>query len=309
MKNTTRKVFSYFVAALLMLMPLAAAGTKEASSAITADRAGNPVTLPAKLEKVAVFAPSTLKVIDGLGLHHKVIAVDTYSQSTDESLKDLPAFDMMKPDTEKIIALQPDVIFMTGMSNAGGNDPFKPVRDAGICVLNIPSSNSIQGVYDDISFIADVLGVHKKGADMIAGMKAEIAKYEKIAKTIPADKQKTVYFEISAPPYMYTAAGKTFINEIIELLGAKNIFAKQEGWPAISVEQVLAQNPDVIITQVHYIDAPIDEIKNRDGWNVINAVKNDAVYLVTADYVSQPCQYIVKGIDEMAKAIYPEYYK
>lgn len=301
------KKFFAFVLSVCLLVPAFSMGNKE--TPVSQDRAGNPVTVPASIEKVAVFAPSSVKIVDGLGLRDKIVAVDTYSAKDDETLKDLPAFDMMKPDTEKIIALNPDVVFTTGMSNAGGADPYKTVRDAGICVLNIPSSTSIQGIYDDIIFVADVLGVHKKGSDMVASMKKEIAKYEQIAKTIPVEKQKTVYFEISAAPYMYTAGSNTFINEIIHLLGAKNIFEDLDSWASVSTEQILAKNPDVIITQVHYVDAPVDEIKGRDGWNVITAVQKDAVYLVTADNVSQPCQYIIKGIDEMAKAIYPEYFK
>ena len=269
------KKFFAFILSACLLLPAFSFGSKDVP--ITSDRAGNAITLPKKVEKVAVFAPSNLKIIDGLGLHSKVIAVDTYSAKSDETLKDLPAFDMMKPDTEKIIALNPDVVFTTGMSKAGGADPYKAVRDAGICVLDIPSSNSIQGIYDDIMFIADVLGAHKKGDEMVNSMKKEIAKFVKIAKTIPAEKQKTVYFEISPA--------------------------------SISAEQVLAKNPDVIITSVNYTPQPVEEIKKRSGWNVLKAVKNNAVYAVTADYVSQPCQYVIKGIEEMAKAIYPEYFK
>jgi len=306
LEDFMKKIFAFILSACLLL-PAFSFGSKDVP--ITSDRAGNAITLPKKVEKVAVFAPSNLKIIDGLGLHSKVVAVDTYSAKSDETLKDLPAFDMMKPDTEKIIALNPDVVFTTGMSKAGGADPYKAVRDAGICVLDIPSSNSIQGIYDDIMFIADVLGVHKKGDEMVNSMKKEIAKFVKIAKTIPAEKQKTVYFEISPAPYMYTTGKNTFINEIIELLGAKNAFSDLDSWASISAEQVLAKNPDVIITSVNYTPQPVEEIKKRSGWNVLKAVKNNAVYAVTADYVSQPCQYVIKGIEEMAKAIYPEYFK
>lgn len=144
MKINVRKVFAWFFVALLVFMPLLAGGSNEVVPAVTVDKAGNHVTLPKSIEKIAVFAPSTLKVIDGLGLRDKLIAIDTYSQKTVEGVKDLPAFDMMKPECEKIIALKPDLVFMSGMSNVAGADPFKPVRDAGICVLNIPSSNSIK---------------------------------------------------------------------------------------------------------------------------------------------------------------------
>lgn len=307
MKNFIRKAYA-FIFSICLLVPAFALGNKEDAGVFT-DRAGNQIELPTKIEKIAVFAPSTFKIVDGLGLKNKVIAVDTYSAGKDASLKELPAFDMMKPDTEKIIALNPDLIFTTGMSKAGGKDPFKPVREAGICVLDIPTSTSFDAIYEDIEFIASALGVRQKGVKMANGIKKEIEKYKKIANTIPAEKRKTVYVEIGAPPYLYSTGKNTYMNEALEIIGAKNIFADQEGWISISEEQVLAKNPDIILTQVDYIDQPVENVKTREGWNVIKAVKNNNVYLINADYLAQPCQHIVKGVEEIAKFIYPEYFK
>lgn len=306
MKIFFKKAYAV-IFSICLLVPVFAFGNKEAGG--VKDRSGNQIELPTKIERIAIFAPSTFKIVDGLGLRNKVIAVDTYSAGTDESLKKLPAFDMMKPDTEKIIALKPDLIFTTGMSKAGGKDPFKPVREAGICVLDIPTSTSFNAIYEDIEFVASVLGVHDKGTKMVDGMKKEIEKYKKITNAIPAEKRKTVYVEIGTPPHMYSTGKNTYMNEALEIIGAKNIFADQEGWLAISEEQVLAKNPDVILTQVHYIDQPVENIKTRAGWNVIKAVKNNNVHLINADYLAQPCQHIVKGVEEIAKFIYPEYFK
>ena len=217
---------------------------------------------------------------------------------------------MMRPDTEKIIAMNPDIVFTSGMSNSKGDDPFKPIRDAGICVFCIPSSSSVAAIYEDISVIATILGEKKRGAEMVATMKKDLAKLEAIGKSIPKDKRKTVYFEIGAAPYIYTTGGNTFINESISLIGAENVFGSEENpWLSISEEQVIAKNPDIIITQVHYIPNAVNEIKSRSAWKSINAIKNGAVYQVDEDLLAQPCQHVVKGIEELAKFVYPEYFK
>lgn len=77
-------------------------------------------------------------------------------------------------------------------------------------------------------------------------MNAEIQKIADIGKSI-TDK-KTVYFEIAAAPYAYSFGSKTFLNEMIELIGAENILASQEGWLSVDTESVIATNPDVIMT-------------------------------------------------------------
>ena len=311
MKNF-KKIF--FVLAMLLAAGtmVFAGGAKEASLPsldLTMDRAGAPVTLPAKVEKIVSMAPSTTEILIDLGLADKIIAADTNTQKDGLLKQDIPYFNMMKPDAEKLIALKPDVVFISGMSNAKGNTPFSPLIDAGICVVNIPSSSSIEAVYLDIAYIAAAVKQEGKGAKIIANMKKEIEAVQKKGAAIAQDKKKTVYFEIGAAPYMYSLGTGTFINEMIEIIGAQNILADQKSWIAVSDEMVLAKDPDVILTNVSYIPNPIDEIMARAGWASLKAVKGKKVFGIDTNSSSRPNHNIIKALKEMAKAVYPEIYK
>ena len=311
MKNF-KKIF--FVLAMLLAAGtmVFAGGAKEASLPsldLTMDRAGAPITLPAKVEKIVSMAPSTTEILIDLGLADKIIAADTNTQKDGLLKQDIPYFNMMKPDAEKLIALKPDVVFISGMSNAKGNTPFSPLIDAGICVINIPSSSSIEAVYLDIAYIAAAVKQEEKGAKIIANMKKEIEAVRKKGASISQDKKKTVYFEIGAAPHMYSLGTGTFINEMIEIIGAQNILADQKNWIAVSDEMVLAKNPDIILTNVSYIPNPIDEIMARSGWASLKAVKGKKVFGIDTNSSSRPNHNIIKALKEMAKAVYPEIYK
>ena len=311
MKNF-KKIF--FVLAMLLAAGtmVFAGGAKEASLPsldLTVDRAGAPITLPAKVEKIVSMAPSTTEILIDLGLADKIIAADTNTKKDGLLKHDIPYFDMMKPDAEKLIALKPDVVFISGMSNAKGNTPFSPLIDAGICVVNIPSSSSIEAVYLDIAYIAAAVKQEEKGAKIIANMKKEIEAVRKKGAAISQDKKKTVYFEIGSAPYMYSLGTGTFINEMIEIIGAKNILADQKSWIAVSDEMVLAKDPDVILTNVNYIPNPIDEIMARSGWASLKAIKGKNVFGIDTNSSSRPNHNIIKALKEMAKAVYPEIYK
>ena len=311
MKNF-KKIF--FVLAMLLAAGtmVFAGGAKEASLPsldLTMDRAGAPITLPAKVEKIVSMAPSTTEILIDLGLADKIIAADTNTQKDGLLKQDIPYFNMMKPDAEKLIALKPDVVFISGMSNAKGNTPFSPLIDAGICVINIPSSSSIEAVYLDIAYIAAAVKQEEKGAKIIANMKKEIEAVRKRGAAISQDKKKTVYFEIGAAPHMYSLGTGTFINEMIEIIGAQNILADQKSWIAVSDEMVLAKDPDVILTNVSYIPNPIDEIMARAGWASLKAVKGKKVFGIDTNSSSRPNHNIIKALKEMAKAVYPEIYK
>ena len=96
---------------------------------------------------------------------------------------------------------------------------------------------------------------------------------------------------------------------MIEIIGAENIFANEDGWIAPTAESIIDANPDVIITNAEYMDNPTGEIKSRNAWENINAIKNNEVYLVDKNASSRPSQNVVKALKQMAEAVYPEYYE
>lgn len=271
------------------------------------DRAGNKITIPSQVDKIISISPANTEIIVALGLGDKLVAVDKYSENIEGIPADIPFFDIMNPDAEQLVALEPDILFATGMSMSDGSDPFKPVKDLGITVAYIPSSDSIDGIYEDIMFIADSLQASSKGQEIADAMKSKVEEYRQIGSTI-TDK-KTVYFEIADSPSLYSFGKGVFLNEMIELLGAENILNDQEKWVSISDEAVISANPDVILTNIDYIDNPVEQIKNRTGWENITAIKNDDVYYIDNNASSLSNQNIVKALEEMAAAIYPDIYK
>lgn len=289
--------------------PTASAAPSEAvSGPVTiTDREGVSLVLPEKVEKIISLAPSTTQVLIDLGLEDKLVAVDKYSMPLLSEGRTLPQFDIMHPDAEQLANLQVDVIFATGMSKAKGEDPLKLLRDMGAVVTYIPTSASIAEIEKDVAFIAEVTGMSAKGQQMVEEMKNTIAQYAEIGKTI-TDK-KTVYFEIGAAPKMYSFGKDVFLNEIIELIGAENILKDQSGWISVSAEAVAAANPDVIMSNVDYLDDPVGEIKTRAGFETLSAVKNNQVYLIDKQTSSYSNHNIVKAIREIAQAVYPEAYK
>jgi iron complex transport system substrate-binding protein len=273
----------------------------------TMDRAGNEITIPAEINKIVSISPSNTEMIVEMGYGDKLVAVDKYSGDIEGIPENIPYFDIMNPDVEQLVALEPDIIYATGMSMSDGNDPFKPIKDLGITVAYIPTSDSIEGIYEDIMFIADSLKVSDKGLDLVDNMKTKINEFKEFSLTI--ENKKTVYFEIAGAPKIYSFGSGVFLNEMIEIIGAKNILADQEKWIAVSEEIVVAANPDVILTNVDYIENAVEQIKNRNGWEDVTAIKNNDVYYIDRDASSLSNHNIVTALDQMAQAIYPEIYK
>ena len=291
---------------VLLICATSCGGNSASGASVEKDREGNSITLPQSIEKIISMGPSNTEVLVALGCGGKIIATDTYSDNIVGLKPGIPMFDMMAPDGEKLVDMQPDVIFITGMSKADGGDQLKSVTDAGVCVIYMPSSSSLEDIIEDIRFMASVMDRQVEGEAIISDMEKAIDGVRDIAATI-TDK-KTVYFEIDAPPFMCSFGEGVFLNELIELLGAINIFGDQKSWINPTDESILHADPDVILTSVHYVENPVGEIISRPGWNAITAVKNNDVYRIDTDSSNRPSHNVVKALKEMAKAIYPDKY-
>ena len=293
---------------LITITALAATSCQKTQNPDTAqvvDREGSPITLPSKVERIISLGPSNTEILVALGFADQIIAADAFSRDVEGLPQNIPLFNMLIPDGERIIQLEPDVIIATGMSRVGGTDPFKTVSDVGISVVMIPTSTSIAGIQEDIRFIAEVTGAVEKGNAVIAEMNKTINAVAEIGQTITD--RKTVYFEISAESNgLYSFGNDVYLNEMLEIIGAVNILADMKQWVAVSEEAILDRNPDVILTCNDAIVNSVDAIMSRPGWNTVTAVKNGDVYAIDAVASGRPSHRIVKPLLEMAKAVYPD---
>ena len=272
----------------------------------TEDRAGEPIELPDKIETIISLAPSTTRVLTDLGLQEKLIAVDTYSAGYQPELAALPEFDMMTPDVEKLAEMEPDVIFITGMSLSGGSNPYQALIDLGIPVVGIPTSNSIEAIREDVLFIGECVGETDGAQALVDEMQAEIDEIAAIGATI--EDKKTVAVEVSALPQLCYAGGDTYINEMIEIIGAENAYGESDPWASVTEEAAVETNPDVILTCTSYLPDPVGEILSRKGWENVTAIADKAVFQLDEESVNQPNHHITKALREMAEAVYPEKY-
>ena len=286
-------------------------GTLSYPKVTMTDRSGNEISVSSKVEKIVSMSPSTTELLIELGLADKIVACDTYSgfSSFASELGDIPQFDMMAPDCESIVALNPDVVITTGMSYAHGDDVYAAVKAADICVADIPSAASLDDIKKDIEFIGELTGTKEQADAIIAEMDEYKSELEVVASSI--DEKKTVLYVMSVPtadyPDVYTCGMGTYMDEIFDVCGLENVAGDIEyQWPALSEEDIIAENPDVIIVGDNYTPDAVDAILAIDTWKDITAVKNGEVYLIDGDSFNQPNQFVYDSAYEIITYAYPD---
>ncbi len=274
----------------------------------TQDPSGAAISIPETIDSIVPLAPSISETLVALGLGDKIVGYDLESVGLEGLPDDVPTFDMVNPDIEQLVALGPDVLLVSSLSLYDQEAPYQPLIDAGVCVICVPTSDSIEDVQSDIQFLAAVFGANDAGQAILDELNAQLDELAAIAATIPQEERKSVYFEISAAPYLYSCGSGVYLNEMIEWIGGENVLADQSGWLSVEGETIVDANPDVIFTNVNYIDDPVGEILGRDGWAGVTAVKNGDVYSIDNMSSARPNENIVVAMRQMAEALYPDYY-
>lgn len=281
----------------------------EAAPALPAvDPSGAAISIPEEIDSIVVLAPSIAETVVALGLGDKIVGYDLQSVGIAGLPENVPTFDTVNPDVEQLVALAPDVLMVSSLSLYDQQAPYQPLIDAGVCVICIPTSGSIEGVKSDIQFLAAALSASEAGQEVLDKLNGELDELAAVAASIPEEKRKSVYFEISPAPYLYSTGSGTYLHEMIELVGGVNVLADQSSWINVEAETIVAANPDVIFTNVNYTDDPVGEILGRDGWAGVAAVVNEDVYYIDNMSSSLPNQNIVVALKQMLTALYPDDY-
>ncbi len=283
-----KKLVSLFLALAMLLC----AASALAEGVSVTDMLGREVALKAPASRMVVLTASDVEIIYALGAGDRVVAVGAYCDYPEEVLA-LPRVQSgAETNIEEILALEPDVVVMDIMAQT--TEQTAALEQAGVQVV-LTNADSIEGTYQAIRLLGAVTGMDAQAEAMIAEM-AEA--FRQVAEA-GIGSGKTVYFEVSPLQWGLWAAGNgSFMQELADLCGLTNIFADQPAWAQVSEEQVIALNPDYIITTTGYWGEgplPEEEIAARPGWEGVSAVVNGCVFAVDGNVFSRPGPRLVEA--------------
>ncbi len=274
-----------------VLAATAAPAPVDTSFTVT-DMAGRKVTFDKPVEKAVALTSADCEIIYALGAEEALVGRGEYCDYPPEVI-DVPSMQSgYDTNIEQIIALAPDVLFMGTMAQT--EEQVEQLEKAGVRVV-VSDAQTIEGTYDCIRIIGEVMGKQAEADRIISEMEFIFTEI----KANRLDGTKTVYFETSPLQWgLYSAGSDTFMNEIAQMMGVKNIFDDVKGWPQVSEEQVIERNPDFIVTITMYYGegpTPDEEIAGRAGWGDITAVKNGDILFYPDNEFARPGPRLAQG--------------
>jgi len=304
------RVFALGLTIVLILVAGCAQATPtppEARTVAVVDDAGREVEITGVPERIISLAPSNTEILFALGLGDKVVGVTDFCDYPEEALE-IEKVGGIEPNYEKIVALEPDLVLAIGGSPAQ-LEKAQAMEDLGLTALVLEPSG-MEGVFANIELIGEATGAQEKASELVTQLRARVE--EVTEKVAAVEDRPKVFFELDAtdPSRPYTAGPGSFIDALIDMAGGINLGAAAEiRWAQFSAEEIIAQDPEIIILGDANYGVTVESVKERPGWGVITAVKEGAIYPIDDTLVSRPGPRIVDGLEELAGIIHPELFR
>lgn len=263
-------------------------------------------TLAAAPQRVISTAPVITEILYALGAGDRVVGVTTYCHYPAEAKQKPKIGTYVKPHLEAILAQRPDLVI--AIQNPGPAE--RQLRDAKLNVLII-QEGKLANTYANIRRIGEALQLTKPAEALIARMQGDLAAIEAITKTLP---KRSMMFVIGRNPGqlsgLMAVGSNSFLNELIAVAGGENIFAATGmSYPRITLEEVLARNPNVILDMgdMGQTEGVTDAQKRAvvDLYRQHQTLKG-AVHAIASDIFMVAGPRLAEAARELARLLHPE---
>ena len=260
-------------------------------------------------QRIVSTAPSITELLYALGLGDRVVGVDRFSRYPPEALRKPKIGDYANPNLEAIAALRPDLVII----------PVNPVNLAdrlGLLRLKVLEidQESIAKLYDSFRMVGQAAGAAVQAAQLTATVRGQLEAVRARAAPLPRTR---MMFVVGRTPNrldgLIVVGQASYLNEIIALAGGENVFRDAvASYPGVSLEEVLARNPDVIVDMgdmadtVGVTDAHKREVTSLwERLRSVAAVKQHRVHAVASDIYVVPGPRVVDAAMAFFDMLHP----
>lgn len=285
-----------FIASVIMVSCVAspAPESKEVGRTV-ADDLGRTVAIPEKVTRAISLAPSITESVFAAGAGDRLVGVTTYCNYPPETATIEKVGDTQTPNIEKIIALKPDVVFV---STASQLEAFMQTLEEQRIAVYVIDSKNVSEMLEDLRKLGALFGTQSSAENTALGLERRLGSIE---RKLPPEESQRVFVQISNEP-LFTIGKDSFLTNLIETAGGSSVTKDvPSAYPKLSKETASALNPNVmILSDSEDNQAPNDVFKNSP------AVKNGRVYKINADIISRPGPRLVDAIEQIAGFLHGE---
>ena len=319
MKN--RNKFVALIATLALVIPLASCSTNSSQIEANGERSdaqaamqmdsevaqsayplvvetiNGDISIADRPTKILSLSPTATEILFAVGAGDQVIAVDDQSNYPAEA--PTSGISGYAPNLEAILALEPDLVVHSYLPE----DIEQGLANVGIPSLPQFAAQTLEDTYQQIEQLGLVTDNSDSALAQVQSMRDSVDQL--VARTSNLD-SFSFYHELDQTYYSVTSA--TFIGQVYDMLGLQNIADAAEGagsgYPQLSEEYILSQDPDLIfLADTKCCAQSIETVSERNGWNALTAVQSQKIIELDDDIASRWGPRVVEFLEAIVVAI------
>ncbi len=244
--------------------------------------------------RIVSLAPHLTELVFAAGAGETLVGTVAYSDYPAQALDIERIGDAWRVDLERLVALQPDLVL--AWPSGTPEQTLQRLDASGLEVVLLPTDR-LADVAAALRRIGELTG---RAAEAGAAASRFEAGVDALRERHAADPVVSVFVQLDDQP-LYTINGRHLISEVVELCGGRNVFGElPQLAPAVSLESVLARDPQVILTTD---DTIADPRRAWSRWQGMRAVRAGTIYAVPADTVSRATPRLIEGIAAVCEAL------
>jgi iron complex transport system substrate-binding protein len=287
----TRSFLSY----LVFTLTLVACEKSSREAAALRDDFGDPVRIGAAPRRIVSLNPATTEILFTLGAGLRLVGRTKYDLWPD-SARLIPALgDGLRPNVEAVLGTHPDlVILYASQDNRPAAERF---RAAGVNTLALKVDH-IADFRRTVSLLGAILHDSVRARTVIDSVQSTL---DRVRAATNGKSQPTVFWHIWDAPLITIGSG-SFMNELVDIAGARNVYADIKG-PSkeISLEDVAQRDPDFILA------GPVGarQIESDPRWRIVRAAREKKIFVVDTLLVARPSVRLGEAAVSLANLLHP----
>lgn len=276
------------------------------------DASGYRLTLASRPKAIVSLTLATDEILVDL-VPGRLKAIDSFA--ADPGISNIAPFAQAFPlkisgEKERLIALQPDLVFLADWKE---KEFIQALRDAKVPVFVFKTPNNLEQMLEGLVQIAALVGEPSRGQALVSSLQKRLAAVTVRLSLLAGPRLRVLSYSFGGTTY---GRGTSF-DALAEAAGLVNAATQAglSGWPQVSKEQVLDLDPDLVVLPSWSYGTKDDPGKFRTDFlhdlvfSSLKAVKNQRVIVLPDKHLQASSQYMVDGVEDLARAAYPELFR
>lgn len=276
---------------------------------IIIDGLGREVVLSKPAERIVSLAPSNTEILFAIGASSQVVGRDSFSDYPEKANEiDDVGGGYGEFDLEKIVSLNPDLVLASSLNP---QELVTKLEGLKLTVFYLSNPNDLDGMYQNLLTVAQLTGHTSETEILVKELKTRVSNV--ISKIEDIESKPLVFYEIDGtdPSAPWTSGKGTFVDTLLNMAGGRNLGSVMDSeWAQISIEEIIAQDPDIIlIGDAVWGGVTLESVQARPAWDSLSAIKNNKAFEFDDNIVSRPGPRLVNGLEALARLLHPDLFQ